>query len=371
MYYFVFDMDETLAELYSVYYFIASLRLRETLEESSARNKMLIPETLKNQLRRAYGYFLRRILAEEASDTPLGILRPGILDVMMELYQLKREGIIKNVVIYSNNSHLQSLEFIRDLIHEYVGINDLIVDCIHWNHPMRTEEKIIHPNFSNKTWSVLKRIMVTGNCRALRSLEPQQVHFFDDLEHHDLKKELKQNYHMVPPYRFRASFDRLEVIYRDVLKAANVDTEALLDFVIHLFADNQDVILINMDDPTQSMVELFRGKTPQTARPDHTPPLWDAGVNTMMEVAKSFRPKNEYIEVLPSSTDRKRGREINRNDDSFRPNRRQRTSNEPMDTQGAKERGGGTKSRSRTRGRFRKNRRKHVHGWSTQRNRNG
>ena len=87
MYYFVFDMDETLAELYSVYYFIASLRLQETLEESSARNKMSIPDTLKNQLRRAYSYFIRRVLAEEASDTPLGILRPGILDVMMELYQ--------------------------------------------------------------------------------------------------------------------------------------------------------------------------------------------------------------------------------------------------------------------------------------------
>jgi hypothetical protein len=369
MYYFVFDMDETLAELYSVYYFIASLRLRETLEESSARNKMSIPETLKNQLSRAYSYFIRRVLAEEVSDTPLGILRPGILDVMMELYQLKREGIIKNVIIYSNNSHLQSLEFIRDLIHEYVGINDLIVDCIHWNHPMRTQEKMIHPNFSNKTWSVLKRIMVTGNCRALRSLEPSQVYFFDDLEHHDLKKELQQHYHMVPPYRFRASFDRLEAIYRDVLKAGNVDTEALLDFVIHLFADNQDVILINMDDPVQSMVELFRGKTPQTARPNHTPPLWDAGVNTMMEVAKSLRPKNEYIEVLSPSTDRKREREDGRDNSIFRPSRRQRTSNGSNEQE---RRGGASaRSRSRSRGRFRKNRRKHLHGWSTQRNRNG
>jgi hypothetical protein len=122
----------------------------------------------------------------------LGILRPGILDVMMELHMLQREGVIKHVIIYSNNSHLQSLEFIRDLIHEYVGSNHLIMDCIHWNHPMRREEKMIHLNFSNKTWSVLKRIMVTGNCRALPSLQPNQVHFFDDLEHPDLKRELQQ-----------------------------------------------------------------------------------------------------------------------------------------------------------------------------------
>jgi hypothetical protein len=136
-----------------------------------------------------------------------------------------------------------------------------------------------------------------------------------------------------------------------------------------LFADNQDVILINMDDPMQSMIELFRGKTPQTALPDHTPTLWDAGVNKMMDTAKGLRPKNEYIEVLPSSTHRKRGRDDNRYNDSFRPSSRQRTSNGSMDTQGAKESRGGTKSKSRSRGRFRKNRRKHVHGWSTQRNR--
>jgi hypothetical protein len=325
---------------------------------------MSIPDKLKNQLRRAYGYFIRRMLTEEASDTPLGILRPGILDVMMELYQLKREGVIKNVIIYSNNSHLQSLEFIRDLIHEYVGINDLIVDCIHWNHPMRREEKMMHPNFSNKTWSTLKKIMVTGNCRALHSLEPAQVHFFDDLEHHDLKRELQQHYHMVPPYRFRASFDRLETIYRDVLQAANVDTEALLDFVITLFADNQDVILINMNDPTQSIVELFRGKTPQTARPDHTPPLWDSGVNTMMEVAKSFRPKNEYVEALSGSnvSPRKRGREDTRDDQPFRTRRKTTRSYESTNPKG-ESRG------SRARGGLRKNRRKHLHGWSTQRNR--
>jgi hypothetical protein len=63
--YFVFDMDETLAELYSVYYFIASLKLQETLEESSARNKMLIPPSLKQQLHRAYHSFVRKVIKED------------------------------------------------------------------------------------------------------------------------------------------------------------------------------------------------------------------------------------------------------------------------------------------------------------------
>jgi hypothetical protein len=366
--YFVFDMDETLAELYSVYYFIASLKLQETLEESSARNKMSIPPSLKQQLHRAYHYFVRKVLTEEASDRPLGVLRPGILDVMMELSMLQREGVIKNVIIYSNNSHLQSLEFIRDLIHEYVGTNNLIMDCIHWNHPMRREEKIIHPNFSNKTWSVLKRIMVTGHCRALQSLHPSQVHFFDDLEHLDLKRELQQNYHMVPAYRFRASFDRLEVIYRDVLKMGNVDVEALLDFVIHLFADKEDVILINMDDPVHSIVELFRGKTTKTADPNNTPPLWDMGVNMMMTVAKSMRPKNEYVEVLSgnSLSTNKRGRDAEGNEDLFRQNIKRKM----VRTEGGGKDKRGTRRRSRSRSRRGvRNDRKRVRGRTTQRNR--
>ena len=33
--YVIFDMDETLAELYSVYYFVASIRLKETIEEDN------------------------------------------------------------------------------------------------------------------------------------------------------------------------------------------------------------------------------------------------------------------------------------------------------------------------------------------------
>jgi hypothetical protein len=345
--YFVFDMDETLAELYSVYYFIASLRLRETLQEARLKNKKSIPESLENQLQRAYRYFIRRVLAEELSDHPLGILRPGILDVMMELQFLRREGVLKHVLIYSNNSHLQSLEFIRDLIHEYLGTNDLIIDCIHWNHPMRDEERIVLPGFPNKTWSVLKRIMVSGNCRVHHSIQPHQVHFFDDLEHWDLKRELGANYHQVAPYTFRASFDRLSAIYRDVIKAAKVDTSQLMEYVIQLFTTQNDVIFINVDDEAESIVKTFQEKTRGTAARDQTPPLWDSGVNGMMNIAKSLHPKNDGIERRDNSPRNKsvlsiEGRGI------------------PI---------GGKDHQGRRGGRFRTHRRKHYRGRSSERNR--
>ena len=69
MVYFIFDLDETLAELYSVYYFATSLRLdKATLDKAT--------------LDKAYQYFVRDILLTEISSEPLGILRPGILGVM-------------------------------------------------------------------------------------------------------------------------------------------------------------------------------------------------------------------------------------------------------------------------------------------------
>ena len=146
--YFIFDMDETLAELYSVYYFIASLRLKGTLEWVNKDEANNITESLNTSLNKAYNNFVEDVLSEEISTEPLGILRPGILDVMKRLYDLQKKGLVKHVLIYSNNGHLQSLEFIRDLIHKHLGTNNLIGECIHWNHHMRDEERV--PGVANK-----------------------------------------------------------------------------------------------------------------------------------------------------------------------------------------------------------------------------
>lgn len=293
--YFVFDMDETLAELYSVYYFIASLKLHETALELHKR----IPYSLKLKLDKAYSLFVRRVLLEEISNHPLGILRPGILDVMMELFMLKRKGIIDYVIIYSNNSHLESLEFIRDLIHEYVGVNDLIKDCIHWNHPMRGEEKRIGAGYSNKTWSVLKNIMIKGNCKVPDTIQPYQVHFFDDLEHKNLKQILQDNYHQVPAYKFKASFDRITDIYRNVIQEAKVDVGTLLEYIIQLLMEKNDMILIDVDNEMDSIIEMFQEKTGGTADKDKTPPLWDSGVNSMMEVVKKVEVEGIPVQGGP------------------------------------------------------------------------
>lgn len=301
MSYFVFDLDETLAEVYSAYYFIASLKLRETVQttnsgsKSKSKSKRMhiasVPIWLQTELNRAYECFLQRILDEETSMKPLGILRPGILDIMSDIHALQCEGAIKDVVIYSNNGHLESLHFVRDLIHCYLGRTNLIKDCIHWHHPMRDEERILIAGFPNKTWNVLRRIMSSPPCHAPHTLHPTDVHFFDDLEHWDLKRVLKQNYHQVPPYEFKASFERLAAIFRDSLKEAKVSQEAikeLQDYVIQLFSTAEDTIFISRDDELESILHLFEEKTHGTASPSREPPFWDLGIQQMRDVIVSL-----------------------------------------------------------------------------------
>lgn len=258
MSYFIFDMDETLAELYSVYYFVASLKLKETYEEHSPKLAPLIPNDLIMSLKLSYRMFVRQVINAEKSTQPLGILRPGILDVMKKLYDLQRRNQIKYVIVYSNNGHLQSLEFIRDLIHEYLGTTSLIKECIHWNHHMRDSERSTQPGAANKTWDVLKNIMVQGNCKAPSNLEPSSVYFFDDLNHRDLQEKLDTHYYKVPAYNFKASFDRIAHLYRNAI--GKVDIPIFSDLVFNVFTGESRDYFMYDDEILDDIIHMFRQK---------------------------------------------------------------------------------------------------------------
>lgn len=217
MKYFIFDMDETIAELYSVYYFVASIKLKELITEAKSSTK--ISRGLDSKLNTAYESFVTRIAREEKSELPLGVLRPGILGIMEGLKQLQQRGIVKKVAIYSNNGHLDSLQLIRDVIHKSIGSTTLIGDCIHWDHPMRGEERLTQEGAANKTWSVLRNILISGPCKAPPTIEPTDIYFFDDLKH---EKMGETHYIQVPPYTTKASFDRIEDLYIDSLVDAKL-----------------------------------------------------------------------------------------------------------------------------------------------------
>ena len=293
MVYFIFDLDETLAELYSVYYFATSLRLESP--------------SLALNLDKAYQYFVRDILLAEISNEPLGILRPGILGVMKKLKDLQKLGKVKNVLIYSNNGDIKSLEFIKDLIHLYVG-GGLIKECIHRNHHMRANERVNAPHLINKTWNVLRNIMINGNTRAATNLDVRDVYFFDDLDHPDLRNKLGINYYKVPRYSFKASIDRIGEIYKNAIYKASIKGAKLKKYVNIIL---EDYIIngsntIKYDTSINGVIQLLKDMTISNDLNSQNmtlslPPPSDIGILMMNHAINRVEIKNELRRIKKRS----------------------------------------------------------------------
>lgn len=280
MKYFVFDMDEAIAELYSAFYFITSLRLPTVIQTEYPEYEFAVSDSIKQQLLSAYRRFVKAVLQQETSYKPLGIIRPGILHVMKMLYQLQKMKKVGYVVIYSNNSSLPCLEFIRDIIHEYLGTTHLIAECAYRGHPLRTE-RYAH----DKTWNSLKRVLIQGNCKAPSTLEPKDVHFFDDLVHTDIEQALGKQYHQVPPYEFKASYERLANLYENAIEQVSMIQFAPL--VAMVYGSSRNPITTSLE----YVLSLFKASTVRTASKDDVPPLHDRGIIIMKRAVYSVHAR--------------------------------------------------------------------------------
>jgi len=279
-------MDEAIAELYSVFYCITSLRLKETIEEDHPQLLPTLSDSLDKQVNKAYRLFVKKVLREELSAKPLGILRPGVLQVMHSLYNLQKAKKVSHVVIYSNNGTLVCLEFIRDLIHEYLGTTTLIGECVHRMHPLRNEHETakmgLHDKW-DKTWASLRKVLIEGKCKAPCTLSVDDVYFFDDLDHKDLHRAIGNHYYQVPPYEFKASFERLGEIYQNAVEEANVSMVQFAPYMTMIYGSGFS------SDPfassIQHIIALFLASTEHTAKRDELPPSYqkDKGITMMKD----------------------------------------------------------------------------------------
>ena len=278
-------MDEAIAELYSVFYCITSLRLKETLQEDHPHLLPALSDSLEKQVDKAYRLFVKKVLKEERSLKPLGILRPGILHVMNSLHRLQKAKKVAHVVIYSNNGSMACLEFIRDLIHENIGTTTLIGECVHRTHHIREEYYRtvmgLHDKW-DKTWGSLKKVLIEGLCRAPSTLSVDDVYFFDDLDHKDLHRAIGNHYYQVPPYEFKASFERLGEIYQSVVEQANVNMFQFAPLITMMYGTfSSDPFTLSI----QRIIQIFQASTERTAKKDDIPSPYqrDKGITMMKD----------------------------------------------------------------------------------------
>lgn len=301
MRYFVFDLDETLVEIYPICYFIASLRI---MVDEDRSHLLYVPKHFQQTLEKAYRFYVHEVLQQEKGSNPLGLLRPGILEVMKELQRLKQEGLIDGIMIYSNNPHLHNLEFVADMIHEHVKSTQLTQECIHLHHELRQEERALHTRLIHKTWNGVKHSLIHGkNSRAPRTLSPHDVYFFDDLDHMDLQKVLGDHYIKVPPYAHHASFDRLAALYRKALNDAGVDRSlfvALVCDLLHLRIPKYIAEEPTLDD----LIQWFRWEMDETPSilPEEEfvkqPTQQEEGIAQMWAVIHSIQPSSMKMRAV-------------------------------------------------------------------------
>jgi hypothetical protein len=289
-------MDEAIAELYSVFYCITSLRLEETMQEARIDTGTLT-DSLKKQLYKAYQLFVKKVLHEEISTKPLGILRPGILQIMKSLQILQQSKKVAKVIIYSNNGNLQCVEFIRDVIHEYLG-TPLIAECVHRFHPLREESTIRYQRSNGgleKTWNNLRHVLIQGKAKAPSTLKPSDVYFFDDLDHRDLHNGLGSHYYQVPPYQFKASFERIGKLYEASITESKVSMVEFLSHITNLYGYHN-----RANSPMSSIhhvIKLFTTTTEHTAKQEELPPSYqyDKGINMMKEAIERIKNKGKKV----------------------------------------------------------------------------
>ena len=274
MVYLVFDLDATIANVGSVIFLLQDL----TASTWTSTN-IPVNSELNFKLKYAYKLFVSKIAnLEQNSSTRIGILRPGILEVMEIAKFLMENDMCSGVIIYSNNCSLNCLEFIRDVIHTCLSTVNLIKDCIHRFNKLRLDisgNNCTNNNFK-KTWNSLHNLLVNGKVKAPGSIDPSQVLFFDDNLHPNLIDNLRENYIHVPAYTYNIPWVKIEEIYRDTIKESQLINFEFIKF-INKFNQNKVTTVGEHLHYYKMRYLLIREH-----QDSENPPLPDSSINLML-----------------------------------------------------------------------------------------
>jgi hypothetical protein len=190
-------------------------------------------EKLNTILSVSYTNFVRRILENELSAKPLGLFRPGIFTLFAKIAALRKQGLIKGVIIYSNNQTESLVNFVKDVINHTAPPGEPIIDVGFFRFSM--QRIAINARIGNpeKTWVEVKQLL--ASIGASPEIEPKHVIFFDDLVHKDLKTNLGHNYINVEEYIHNPPVIDVLEVYRKALvddnKDLGVNVKAIMNYI--------------------------------------------------------------------------------------------------------------------------------------------
>jgi len=222
MVYLVFDLDGTLGDVIALYKIMCYLR-QDSFYARFPGRALAMPENLGWQLSIAYGAFVKRLAASESSADSIGIFRPGIFEVFREIVKMKKSGVCRGAILYTNNGSLPLVECVRDVIHmalNYPVFNDIY----YYYHPLRLRRNPVPQ--PGKTWAEMKMLLVDG-LGAPATVGGDEVLFFDDQNHVNLMLPVAgggigPGYIKVWEYKAKPNVAKLIQLYRESLAEADM-----------------------------------------------------------------------------------------------------------------------------------------------------
>lgn len=195
-----FDLDETIGRFGNIDAFLFFIYPKSLYEGQMSGSEPFAPsEALQAKIQRFLEVFADCLLAKEPG---LGMLRPGLLDILKVFVDAKERGDVKAAAIYSNNGNIGLLRLAKTVIEKALNAPGFFCDLVCWFDPRRKDEIVRgRPGHASKTYGMLKKIFMSPKC-SVDAVEPKNVYFFDDLKHPDIFDIIGQeNYFQVVPYK--------------------------------------------------------------------------------------------------------------------------------------------------------------------------
>lgn len=235
-YYVGFDLDETLGRFSTPYAHIFLLAPEVFYRINPIKPKEPVPPETVQRCRNAFDIFARCLADQEPA---LGMLRPGIFDIIERIGKYKDEGRVKGSLIYSNNGNLGLLYLAAKMIEYRVGRPNFFCAIIDWFHPIRNENDVRGDvGVATKSARTLRKGFLASGCLSLSKLSDiptSQLIFFDDLDppHEDLFYRLgPERYFKVNPYKWDVAMEPITNCFKKALHESQLDTdEAYLKYI--------------------------------------------------------------------------------------------------------------------------------------------
>ena len=278
MAYIGFDLDETLGRIQTAEYCMTFLYPHKALFESQwsghhGRPKYDPPiplsEGLKAKFDNALSIFVDCI-AEKETNGQTFLLRPGMVDIIRRLNDLKQAGAVKGAVIYSNNGNLANLILVGKLLEKLANAPGFFCNYIHWFNPMRSaevERKLYGaregiPGRAAKTIAVLKRAFETGTCGMGEISDAEfreNLYFFDDVVHQDISTRIGDRYFHNPQYKKNTPLNPLLSCFERAFTESGLATDSeYYDYTAYVFGGNPRTLAYIKSFISKDYAEMLR-----------------------------------------------------------------------------------------------------------------